>query len=142
MSEALDRLAAKVPLTVWVAVVAAAASWGGTYALMSSQIQANATGLEEFRGAQAVTNARIDGRIRAAEDDNRDQKADISRIDAAQRDVAATLRIFQDDTRARFETLMLTTQGVKTTLDNMAAASGIRLPNDPPTPLTPTRPGR
>lgn len=142
MSDALDRIVGRVPLTVWVAVVAGAASWGGTYALMSSQIQANAAGLEELRGAQAVTNARIDGRIRAAEDDNRDQKADISRIDAVQRDVSATLRVFQDDTRNRFEALMLTTAGVKTTLDNMAAASGVRLPNDPPTPLAPTRPGR
>lgn len=140
MPQSFDSLVARVPLTVWVAVIAAAASWGGTYALMSNRIEANARSIEENAASQAVTNARIDARIRAAEDDNRDQKADIARIDAAQKDIAATLRAFQEDTRNRLDFLLTTTVGVKTTVDNMAQASGIRLPNDPP--LAPTRPGR
>lgn len=139
VSDTLDRLAAKIPLTVWVAVVAAAASWGGTYALMKGQIEANSDDIRAIQADRLLGATRNDARLRSVEDDNRDQKADISRIDMAQKDVSATLRAFQDDTRNRLEFLLTTTVGVKTTVDNMAAASGVRLPNDPPTP---TRTGR
>lgn len=139
MTQTLDKLASRIPLTVWVAIVAAAASWGGTYALINNQIEANAAGIRDIQADRLVAATRADARLRSVEDDNRDQKADISRIDAAQKDVSATLRTFQDDTRNRLEYLLVTTQGVKTTVDNMAAASGVRLPNDPPIP---TRTGR
>jgi negative regulator of sigma E activity len=160
MMQTFDQLMGRVPYMVWVAIVAAAASAGGTYAIISSQVAMNSTDITNIRETvipqatsglrseiqrvasdQAVTNARIDARIRATEDDNRDQKAAIDRIDTMQKDFQATLRVFQDDTRSRLEYLLITATSTKTTLENIAAASGVRLPGDEPPPST-RRPGR